>query len=118
MDDRRAGAALRALRRRRGLRQVDVAGDAGVDRTTVSRIGRGHLDTPTVRRLRLVHAAVDARFIRLSWRGGDLDRCSTSVTLREPAEGPLAGPGVPPGDMPGPAPALMTPVAHHCALGD
>lgn len=75
MDDRRAGAALRALRRRRGLRQVDIARKAGVDQTTVSRIERGRLDTLTVRRLRLVYAAVDARFDpAVTWRAGDLDR--------------------------------------------
>jgi transcriptional regulator with XRE-family HTH domain len=75
VDDQRVGAALRAIRRRRSLRQLDVAHLAGVDQTTISRIERGRLDSLTVRTLRGVFAAVDARYESgVWWRAGDLDR--------------------------------------------
>ena len=69
------GAALRAIRRRRNLRQLDVARQAGVDQTTISRIERGRLDSLAVRTLRAVFAALDARYeSSVWWRAGDLDR--------------------------------------------
>lgn len=75
MDDRRIGAALRALRRRRGLRQIDVAEAAGVGQTTVSRAERGHVDTLSNAALRRIAAALDAELVlELRWRGGALDR--------------------------------------------
>jgi transcriptional regulator with XRE-family HTH domain len=75
MDDQRVGAALRAIRRRRGLRQLDVARLAGVDQTTISRIERGRLDSLAVRTLRAVFAVLDARYESgIWWRAGDLDR--------------------------------------------
>lgn len=75
MDDRRLGAALRALRRRRGLRQLDVARQAGLAQPTVSLVERGHLDRLSIRTLRALFAAVDARYEGgVVWRGGGLDR--------------------------------------------
>ena len=74
VEDRRVGLILRALRRRLGKRQVDLALAAGVSPSLVSRTERGHLDTLTVRTLRSLFAAVDARFGgEVRWRGGEID---------------------------------------------
>lgn len=54
MEDSRFGAAVRAERRRRGLRQVDVASKAGVSQQTVSTLERGRLDELTLRTLRRI----------------------------------------------------------------
>ena len=57
------------------MRQVDVARRAGVGQATVSRPERGRLDSLSLRTIRRVCAAVDARFDgELVWRGGALDR--------------------------------------------
>jgi len=75
MDDQRVGAAVRALRRRKGWRQCDLAAAAGVSQSTISEIERGHLEGVSMRTLRAVLAALDARGdIELFWRGGALDR--------------------------------------------
>lgn len=73
MDDRRVGLVIRALRRRRGWRQVDLANKARVSQAEVSRIERGHfVSLPVVRRLT---AALDARLdLNIRWRGGEIDR--------------------------------------------
>ena len=75
VEDGRIGAALRALRRRLGLRQLDVALAAGVSESTVSDVERGHIDTLSLRQARAIFAAVDARLLAdIVWRGGALDR--------------------------------------------
>lgn len=75
MDDVRVGRALRALRRRRGLRQSDVGEAAGLAQSTVSLIERGHLSALSLRALRRAFAVVDARLdVQVGWRGGALDR--------------------------------------------
>ena len=75
MDDVRVGRLLRALRRRRGLRQLDVAVRAGLAQSTISLIERGHLDRLAIGTLRTVFAVVDARFDgSVIWRGGAIDR--------------------------------------------
>lgn len=74
MDDRRIGLILRSLRRRLGKRQIDLAVEAGVSQSAVSRAERGHLDTLSIRTLRKLFAAVDARFEGdVRWRGGQVD---------------------------------------------
>ncbi|MEK6721136.1 MAG: helix-turn-helix domain-containing protein [Chloroflexota bacterium] len=74
MDELRTGRLLRALRRRRRLRQVDVGSAAGVSQSPVSLIERGHLSSVSLRVLRRVFAAVDARVdAAVSWRGGSVD---------------------------------------------
>ena len=54
VDDQRIGSVIRAVRHRRGLRQIDVAQTAGVSQAYVSYVERGHLDrlsVDTVRRI-------------------------------------------------------------------
>lgn len=71
----RFGRQLRALRRRRGWRQIDLARAAGVSQSLVSDIERGHLERVAIGTLHDLSAAMDARTnLSLSWRAGDLDR--------------------------------------------
>jgi transcriptional regulator with XRE-family HTH domain len=75
VDDSRIGRILRALRRRRGWRQVDLAAAAGVAQTTISLIERGHWTALSVRVLRRAFGSVDASFDGIvGWRGGSIDR--------------------------------------------
>jgi transcriptional regulator with XRE-family HTH domain len=75
VNDRQVGTILRALRRRAGLRQADVAQRAGVSQQLVSSIERGGAGTVAGRTLRRVLAAVGADAITIvRWRGGELDR--------------------------------------------
>jgi transcriptional regulator with XRE-family HTH domain len=75
MLDERFGRSIRVLRRRQGLRQVDVAGRASVPQSTVSLIERGRIDGLQVRTVRAVARAVDATWDpAVRWRGGELDR--------------------------------------------
>jgi transcriptional regulator with XRE-family HTH domain len=75
MDDQRVGAAFRAARIKRQLRQEDVAMAAKVSRASVSRVERGHFDSLSLRTVRAIAAVLDVRLELLPrWRGGDLDR--------------------------------------------
>lgn len=75
MEDVRVGAAFRAVRIRRGWRQQDVAGRAGISRAEVSLIERGHLDSVALRTLRHVGAVLEIGVILVPrWRGADIDR--------------------------------------------
>ena len=75
VDDRRLGAFARAVRRKLGWRQVDVAMRAGVSQALVSLFERGHLDLLSVHSVRAITAALDIRLEFLPrWRGGDGDR--------------------------------------------
>lgn len=75
MDDLRVGRSLRALRRRRNLRQRDLAVSSGLAQSTISLIERGHLETLSIRTLRRVFAGLDADLrLEMRWRGGALDR--------------------------------------------
>src|SRR5262245_32457445 len=75
MDDVRIGRVLRALRRRRGWTQCELAARCGLSQQAISLVERGHglrLSGETMRR---VFAALDARWDPVvTWRGGDLDR--------------------------------------------
>lgn len=93
MSDQRLGAAFRALRVRRGLRQADVAALARASRSTVSRIERGHLDAVSLDRVRAVGAVLDLRVDLVGrWRGGELDRLLNArhSALHEAAAGLFA----------------------------
>jgi transcriptional regulator with XRE-family HTH domain len=75
MDDRRVGLIIRALRRRRAWRQSDLASRSGVSQPTVSFAERGHFKTLSIRTVRRILAALDARAdLDIRWRGGNLDR--------------------------------------------
>jgi transcriptional regulator with XRE-family HTH domain len=75
MSDQRMGVVVRALRHRRGWRQVDLARTAGLSQTLVSAVERGHLDGLSFATLRMVLAGLDARLeLNVRWRGGALDR--------------------------------------------
>jgi transcriptional regulator with XRE-family HTH domain len=75
MDDRRLGAAVRTLRIRRKWRQVDLATEAKLARSTISRVEHGHAGALTVATLRAVFEALEVSLdIRPRWQGGDLDR--------------------------------------------
>jgi transcriptional regulator with XRE-family HTH domain len=71
----RVGAVVRAMRRRRGWRQVDLAAAAGVSQASVSLIERGHLDRFSLRIVREVLGALDAGlFLEVRRRGAEVDR--------------------------------------------
>lgn len=75
MDDQRVGLIVRALRRRRAWRQVDLAVKVGCSQSLVSLIERGHLDRVALSLVRNVLAELEARiFLAVSWRSGELDR--------------------------------------------
>jgi len=75
MDDMRVAAAFRAIRIRRRLRQSDVAERAGVHRSTVSRLERGHFGSLPLNTVREIASILDMRVELLPrWRGSDLDR--------------------------------------------
>ncbi|MEX1295860.1 MAG: helix-turn-helix domain-containing protein [Candidatus Limnocylindrales bacterium] len=75
MEDIRVGAAFRAVRLRRRWRQVDVASKAGVPRSLVSDIERGHFSRTSLDRFRAVAAALGIRVDLVAcWRGDELAR--------------------------------------------
>ena len=75
MDDRTAGLVIRAIRRRRGWRQEDLADRAEVSRSQISRAERGWFDQLTLRSIRRIYAALEARLLLAPrWHGAELDR--------------------------------------------
>jgi transcriptional regulator with XRE-family HTH domain len=75
VQDQTIGRTLRALRRRLGWRQIDVAHRAGVSQQLISRIERGRIASVTTATLRRVLATVDTEVVlSIRWRGGQLDR--------------------------------------------
>jgi transcriptional regulator with XRE-family HTH domain len=75
MDTIRFGRAARALRIHRGWRQADLARQAGVSQSLVSRVERGHADTMTVQTLEALLQRLGARLIvRFDWNGEAIDR--------------------------------------------
>jgi transcriptional regulator with XRE-family HTH domain len=75
MDSVRFGLSIRALRRRRGWTQEQLAEKCGLAQTAISRIERGFADRFTVQALARVVAALGARIsIRVLHQGEDLDR--------------------------------------------
>lgn len=75
MDAVRFARTIRALRRRRGWRQVDVAAAAGVSQDLVSRLERGHMSPVRVASLLAVTGALEAELVvDVRWHGERLDR--------------------------------------------
>jgi transcriptional regulator with XRE-family HTH domain len=75
MDSVRFGRQIRALRRRRGWRQLDLAAKSGLSRTTIARVELGGAEDMPLRTLVRIAAAMSARLdARLLWNGESLDR--------------------------------------------
>jgi len=75
MDDVRLGRTLRSLRRRRRWTQRQLGAAAGVSQSQVSLVERGHVEAVSVRTIRRLFTALDARYEGMvTWRGGALDR--------------------------------------------
>jgi transcriptional regulator with XRE-family HTH domain len=75
MDDQRIGAAIRAVRVMRRLRQADVATRGRVTRITVSRPDRGQVGWYSIDVWRRLTNALEIRQdVAVRWHGGDLDR--------------------------------------------
>ena len=75
VDDRKLGSVLRALRRRRRWRQLDLAHRAGLSQASISRAERGHLQVLSVRAVRRICGALEVSLeLTPRWRGADLDR--------------------------------------------
>ncbi len=73
--DQRIGAIFRTVRVRRGLRQQDVADRAGVSRSVVSDVERGHLQAVTLASLRRIAAALEIWLDLIAeWHGGCVTR--------------------------------------------
>lgn len=75
MDTVRVGVALRCVRVRRRWRQEDVAAAAGLHRSTVSVVERGHWDALSFGTVARIATVLGVRLdLTARWRGGDLDR--------------------------------------------
>jgi transcriptional regulator with XRE-family HTH domain len=75
----RCGAAFRAVRVKRSWRQIDLAQQAGLHRSVVSPIERGHLEQVAIGTLLAVARTLEIQVaISTRWRGGDLDRLVAS----------------------------------------
>lgn len=75
MDDVKVGALCRAVRRRHGWRQSDVARLSGAPQTCVSRLERGHLEHLRLSTIRRISAALEISLqIEPRWRGGESAR--------------------------------------------
>ena len=71
----RCGASFRAVRIKRGWRQIDVAARAHVHRSVISRIERGHFEHMSVDTLLVVARVLEIQLTwTVRWRAGDLDR--------------------------------------------
>lgn len=71
----RFGATFRAVRIRRGWRQIDVAARAGVNRSLISAIERGHLEHVSIGSMLAIARALEIQVsLSTRWRAGDLDR--------------------------------------------
>lgn len=75
VNDPRLGTIIRALRRRRGWRQRDLAHAAGVSQPLISKIERGDVSHVNVDTVRAVIVAVDATLsLEVRWHGAAADR--------------------------------------------
>ena len=97
MDLGRLGRGIRALRRRRGWRQDDLAAAAGVSRAQVSRVELGDGAAITIGVIEhIVAAAGGSLDVLLRWQGEGLDRLVDARTPAwssnwSPGSGPPAG---------------------------
>jgi transcriptional regulator with XRE-family HTH domain len=83
VQESRAGNVLRSVRRRRGLRQVDLAELAGVSQQTVSLFERGLTDYLSFRTLKRIAAALGITVdLALRWKGPELERLTDARHAR------------------------------------
>jgi len=75
MDTIRIGRVVRALRIRRGWRQIDLAIRVGVSQSLIARVERGGADRVTVATLESIVSELGARlFLKIDWNGEAVDR--------------------------------------------
>lgn len=75
MDGVRIGRILRALRMRRGWRQLDLAERVGVSQSLIARVERGGAGRLRLDSLERIAKALEARLsVRLDWHGEAADR--------------------------------------------
>jgi transcriptional regulator with XRE-family HTH domain len=75
VEDIKVGEVVRTVRRRRGLRQRDVAAMAGVSQWSVSAVERGQLEQLTLCTIRRVCSALEIGTpLAPRWRGVELPR--------------------------------------------
>ena len=75
MDVQRLGASFRALRRRRGWRQIDLSVASGVSRSAIGRVEVGELRRVPLGSVDRIAEALNARLdVQLRWNGEGLDR--------------------------------------------
>jgi transcriptional regulator with XRE-family HTH domain len=75
MRDAEVARIARALRRRRGWRQEDVAVRAGIHRSTISLVEGGHFSRLTLAVIRRCFEPLQADLeLTARWRGAELDR--------------------------------------------
>jgi transcriptional regulator with XRE-family HTH domain len=75
MDTRRVARLFAAVRREKGLRQVDVGRRSGLSQSAVSRLERGRLDAMTLGAVERVARALDIDLrLEARWRGGAGDQ--------------------------------------------
>lgn len=75
MSPAEVGRVMRALRLRKGWRQVDLAARIGIGQPIVSRVERGDLAAVSARRLGAMFELLGADLVlQVRWQGGDLDR--------------------------------------------
>src|ERR1035437_1032339 len=80
MDLQMFGRSVRALRRRLGLRQVDLAGRCGMSQAAVSRVERGDLAGVSGGSVEALVVALGGELdVRVRWRGEELDRLLDSA---------------------------------------
>ena len=75
MHEGRLGSAIRLIRQRRRWTQAQLGERAGVSKSTISRIERGHVRSLSVATIQEVAGELDIRVDLVPrWRSGDLDR--------------------------------------------
>jgi transcriptional regulator with XRE-family HTH domain len=75
VHESRLGSAIRLIRQRRRWTQQELGARAGVSKSTISRIERGHVRTLSVATIQDVAGELDIRIDLVPrWRSGDLDR--------------------------------------------
>ncbi|MEX0625888.1 MAG: helix-turn-helix domain-containing protein [Chloroflexota bacterium] len=75
VNDAELGGIVRALRHRRGWRQADLAGKAGVSASLISLLERGHAEALSIQGVRRIGSALDLRLgFDAGFRGAELAR--------------------------------------------